>query len=127
MSEEIDITVILPPTNKAGLNLASILKKDSMQKEFKKVVSIIRSYNNANQHLLERQVTMQYIYDILYDDYKNKIKTKFIPKYGSYVLCILHKKYVDFLNELKEFNELIGETEETTESVKLEENSDNEN
>lgn len=114
-----DITIILPPTNKAGTDLISILEQDGKQKEFKKVVSLMTSYTTANQHLLTRHVTMQYAYDVIYRDYIEKIKIKFEQKYCSYVLNILHKKYVDFLIELREKLELC---EVTTDEENIEEN-----
>lgn len=104
-----DITAILPPTNKAGLNFISILEKDGKQSEFKKIVTIIRSYTNANQHLLSKQVTMQYPYDVIYKDYMQKITEKFEEKYASYVLCILRKKYVDYLTDLRQLLDLCNE------------------
>jgi hypothetical protein len=104
-----DITVILPPTNKAGNDLVSILEQDGKQKEFKKVVSLISSYTNVNQYLLSQQVTMQYVYDVVYKDYINKTKEKFEPKYGSYVLNILHTKYVDILIEMRKMIALCDE------------------
>jgi hypothetical protein len=97
-----DITSILPSTNKAGKDLISILETDGKQKEFKKLVSLITSYAKINQHLLQQKVSMQYVYDIIYRDYVVKIQKKFEQKYGSYMLNILHKKYVDYLIELKE-------------------------
>lgn len=104
-----DITVILPPTNKAGNDLVSILEKDGKQKEFKKVVQLITSYTNVNTHFLDRQVLMQYVYDAIYKDYILKIKEKIEQKYVSYVLNILHKKYVDFLIELRKLLDLCEE------------------
>lgn len=104
-----DITAILPPTNKAGNDLINILEQDGKQKEFKKIVGLMASYTNVNKHLLARQVTMQYVYDAVYRDYIEKIKTKFEQKYSSYVLNILHKKYVDFLIELRKILELCEE------------------
>lgn len=106
-----DITVILPSTNKAGNDLVKILEQDGKQKEFKKVVVIIRSYMDINRHLLTRQVTMQYLYDTVYRDFVEKTKTKFYPKYSSYILSILHTKYVDYLIELKNLLELCDETD----------------
>ena len=97
-----DITLILPSTNKAGQDLISILETDGKQKEFKKLVSLITSYANINQYLLQQKVSMQYVYDIIYRDYVVKIQKKFEQKYSSYMLNILHKKYVDYLIELKE-------------------------
>jgi hypothetical protein len=97
-----DITTILPSTNKAGQDLVSILEKDGKQKEFKKLVSLITSYANINQYLLHQKVTTQYVYDVIYRDYVGKIKKNFEQKYASYMLNILHKKYVDYLIELRE-------------------------
>lgn len=104
-----DITAILPATNKAGISLIKILENDGKQNEFKKIVTLITSYSNVNQHLLLKQVTMQYVYDSIYNDYKNRINNKFENKYASYILCILHKKYVDFLIELRKMLELCDE------------------
>lgn len=101
-----DITAILPPTNKAGLDLIKMLKEDNKQNEFKKVVKIIKSYTNVNQDLLEKQVTTQYVYDIIYKDFVVQIKLKIAEKYCSHVLNILHKKYVDFLSDMRNLMEL---------------------
>lgn len=97
-----DITAILPPTNKAGKDLIKILEKDNNSNVFKKVINVISSYSYINQQLLAQQITMQYIYDLVYSDFIIKIKNKFEPKYCSYVLNILHKKYTDFLREMRD-------------------------
>lgn len=123
-----DITAILPPTNKAGNDLISILEQDGKQKEFKKIVGLMTSYTNVNQHLLLQQVTMQYVYDTVYRDYMEKAKAKFEQKYSSYVLNILHKKYVDFLIELRKMLELcedqsiISNNEDNEDSEYIDEN-----
>lgn len=101
-----DITIILPRTNKAGCDLVSILEKDNQQKLFKKIVSLITSYININRKLLTQQVIIQYVYDIIYKDYVTKIKERYASKYASYVLNILHTKYVDFLTELNQLAQL---------------------
>lgn len=100
-----DITVILPSTNKAGKDLICMLEQDSNQKDFKKIVSTITSYMCINRHLLERQVIMQNVYDIIYRNYIEQIKKNFNSKYTSHILSILHTKYVDYLIELKKMLE----------------------
>jgi hypothetical protein len=101
-----DITVIVPPTNKAGQTLVKMLEEDNKHDEFRKIITILTGYCKINKYLLGNNVVAQYVYDVIYNDYKSKIVDKFDKKYETYILCLLHTKYDNFLTEMRDMVEL---------------------
>ena len=99
--QKLDITSMLPPGNKAGQALADILIRDGKDELFSKVVFLISKYCEKNQVLVDKNITNQYFYDLIFKDYKARIpKIITNEKYASYVLNILSTKYRLYLEKI---------------------------
>ena len=96
-----DITSIVSKTNKAGIALIDMLQRDNNEKEYNKIIIILTKYSMYSRELLTRNVFNDYFYDLVYEDYKNKINKNIDTEYVAYVLNILHTKYKDYINEMR--------------------------
>lgn len=106
-----DITAFVSKQNKAGIALVDILTKDNNEKEFHKIVSLLNRYCCAIRELISANIFNDYFYNLVYDDYKNRITTNINEKYSSYVLNILHTKYKNFYDEVTQLRSLYDNTD----------------
>jgi hypothetical protein len=97
----LDITSIASENNKAAKYLIDLLIRNKDEYIFIKIKLLLSKVDTKFKYLFENGIFSNYMYDLVYNDYKSKIEEKINEKYQSFVLNIMRTKYKTYLEKIK--------------------------
>jgi hypothetical protein len=104
-SFNLDITSITSKNNKAALYLVDLLIKNKDEHIFPTIRLLLSKVDKKFNYLFENGIFSDYMYDLVYDDYKRKIEERINDKYKSFVLNIMCAKYKLYIEKIKKICE----------------------
>ena len=100
-SFNLDITSIASKNNKAAMYLIDLLIKNKDEHIFPTVRTLLSKVDEKFNYLFENGIFSDYMYDLVYDDYKRKVEERINEKYKSFVLNIMCTKYKLYIEKIK--------------------------
>lgn len=101
----LDITSIASKNNKAALYLVDLLIKNKDEHIFPTIRSLLSKVDEKFNYLFENGIFSNYMYDLVYEDYKRKVEERINEKYKSFVLNIMCTKYKSYIEKIKKIYE----------------------